>query len=250
MRIESKYAKGEGDTGCVFPFQDGWRMMMEKMAAAYIRQYGLDQILEEQHQSMLELKIYKRRDILLHADAKLQHLLFLVKGKAKTSYISANGQTILHSFLYPLSILGEVELWKQMPVLNEVEALCEVIVLQLPLVRCEQSLRQDVRFLQYLVSELSEKLKNSNRNASISLSYPVENRLASYLMAVCEQDEFKEDHGEVSSLIGCSYRQLQRCLAQFCEQGLLCKCEKGVYRINNRKQLQALGRDIYGGIAS
>ena len=135
-------------------------------------------------------------------------------------------------------------------VVNEVTALSEVITLQLPLVRCEQSLRQDVRFLQYLVSELSEKLKNSNRNASISLSYPVENRLASYLMAVCERDVFQEDHGEVSSMIGCSYRQLQRCLSQFCEQGLLCKCEKGVYRINNRKQLQTLGQDIYGGITS
>ena len=75
-------------------------------------------------------------------------------------------------------------------------------------------------------------------------------RLASYLMAVCERDVFQEDHGEVSSMIGCSYRQLQRCLSQFCEQGLLCKCEKGVYRINNRKQLQKLGQDIYGGITS
>ena len=165
---------------------------MEKTAAAYIRKYRLDQILEERHVSMLELKTWKRRDILLHADTELHHLLFLVEGKAKTSYISANGQTVLHSFLYPLSILGEVELWKQMPVLNEVTALSEVITLQLPLVRCEQSLRQDVRFLQYLVSELSEKLKNSNRNASISLSYPVENRLASYLMAVCERDVFQE----------------------------------------------------------
>ena len=86
---------------------------MEKTAAAYIRKYRLDQILEERHVSMLELKTWKRRDILLHADTELHHLLFLVEGKAKTSYISANGQTVLHSFLYPLSILGEVELWKQ-----------------------------------------------------------------------------------------------------------------------------------------
>lgn len=114
---------------------------MEKTAAAYIRKYRLDQILEERHISMLELKTWKRRDILLHADTELHHLLFLVEGKAKTSYISANGQTVLHSFLYPLSILGEVELWKQMPVLNEVTALSEVITLQLPLARCEQSLR-------------------------------------------------------------------------------------------------------------
>ncbi|MCR0429418.1 cyclic nucleotide-binding domain-containing protein, partial [[Clostridium] innocuum] len=115
---------------------------MEKTAAAYIRKYRLDQILEERHVSMLELKTWKRRDILLHADTELHHLLFLVEGKTKTSYISANGQTVLHSFLYPLSILGEVELWKQMPVLNEVTALSEVITLQLPLVRCEKSLRQ------------------------------------------------------------------------------------------------------------
>lgn len=223
---------------------------MENAVSYYIQKFQLDQILEERHTAMLELKTWQRRDILLHADADLHHLLFLVEGKAKTSYISANGLSILHSFLYPLSVLGEVELWKHIPVLNEVEALSEVTILQLPLARCEQTLKEDVRFLRFLVSELAEKLKNSNRNASISLSYPVENRLASYLMAVCEQDEFKEDHGEVSSLIGCSYRQLQRCLAQFCERGLLVKTEKGIYRILNRSRLQQMGEDIYGGITS
>ena len=52
---------------------------MEKTAAAYIRKYRLDQILEERHISMLELKTWKRRDILLHADTELHHLLFLVE---------------------------------------------------------------------------------------------------------------------------------------------------------------------------
>ena len=58
---------------------------MEKTAAAYIRKYRLDQILEERHVSMLELKTWKRRDILLHADTELHHLLFLVEGKANTT---------------------------------------------------------------------------------------------------------------------------------------------------------------------
>ncbi len=221
---------------------------MEEEVLSYIRKFHLDQLLEEHHLFLLELKAWKRNDILLHANSDLPYLLFLVEGKAKTSYINANGFATLHSFLYPLSILGEVELWKGIPVLNEVEALSEVKVLRLPLVQCEQTLKQDVRFLRYLVSELSEKLKNSNRNASISLAYPVENRLASYLLAVCEQDEFQEDHGEVSSMIGCSYRQLQRCLAQFCEQRLLRKTGKGSYRILNRKELSRLGEDVYGGI--
>ena len=49
-------------------------------------------------------------------------------------------------------------------------------------------------------------------------------------------------------MIGCSYRQLQRCLAQFCEQRLLRKTGKGSYRILNRNELTRLGEDVYGGI--
>lgn len=220
---------------------------MEKQA--YIQTYHMETLLEERHLRLLTMKRYARKDILMRANTPLTQVMFLVEGRAKTSYLNANGHTILHSFLYPLAILGEVELWQQEPLLNEVEALSDVVCLNLP-IRCASTLKQDVRFLRYIAEELSEKLKNSNRNASISLAYPVENRLASYILAVCSNDLFCEDHGSVAEMIGCSYRQLQRCLLSFCTQGYLHKVAKSCYRIQNIIALQALGEDVYGGMTA
>ena len=41
----------------------------------------------------------------------------------------------------------------------------------------------DFIFMRYLAETIAHKLYNSNQNSSISINYPVENRLASYLVS-------------------------------------------------------------------
>jgi CRP-like cAMP-binding protein len=78
----------------------------------------------------------------------------------------------------------------------------------------------------------------------------VENRLASYLLAV--QSERGEDAreyrastvGELADLLGSSYRQLSRVLRRFREEGILGE-SRGVIVVKDAARLEELAKDIY-----
>ena len=55
----------------------------------------------------------------------------------------------------------------------------------------------------------------------------------------------KDNFVQVAEMIGCSYRQLQRVLNDFCQCGYLCKVKRGNYLITDESALKALGQDLY-----
>jgi CRP-like cAMP-binding protein len=98
---------------------------------------------------------------------------------------------------------------------------------------------------------MSEKLKNGSNNSSINLLYPLENRLASYILAFAEISDdkikkfiFKENYNEIAELLGSSYRHLNRTLNKFCSDGILKKNNKE-YVIEDYKKLLYLAGDLY-----
>ena len=98
---------------------------------------------------------------------------------------------------------------------------------------------------------LGEKLSCDSNNSSINLLYPLENRLASYIVAFVKVDDnkikkfvFKESYSEISELLGTSYRHLNRTLNKFCSEGILKKNKKD-YVIENFERLLCLAGDLY-----
>jgi hypothetical protein len=72
----------------------------------------------------------------------------------------------------------------------------------------------------------------------------LEERLASYVMNISENNVFCENLTLLAELLGTSYRHLLRTLKSFCDKGYL-KKENGVYKIIAPNQLSELGADIY-----
>ena len=99
----------------------------------------------------------------------------------------------------------------------------------------------------YLCGRLGEKLADRAMAESINLRYPVENRLASYLLASMD-DEGKvlgtDDLGELADFIGASYRQLARVVRRFRDIGILERA-RGRIRVLDASRLGPLARDLY-----
>lgn len=83
--------------------------------------------------------------------------------------------------------------------------------------------------------------------------YPVEVRLASYLLSVSsgESDELLHEQlstaglKDAANLIGVSYRHLNRIVYQFCSEGLVERSKGGII-VKNREGLRALtSHNIY-----
>lgn len=149
------------------------------------------------------------------------------------------------AFSNPITVTGEVEFLNHHEVTNDVYALKNTVCFRISVAQYEDILLHDLIFMRYLARTLSNRLYHANHNTAISINYPVENRLASYLISSAQQLIIKDNFVQVAEMIGCSYRQLQRVLNDFCQCGYLCKVKRGNYLITDESALKALGQDLY-----
>lgn len=90
-------------------------------------------------------------------------------------------------------------------------------------------------------------MDSSSRNGSINLLYPLENRLASYIMATMGNEnriEFDETLTEIAELLGTSYRHLLRTINNLVSKGILRK-DKAGYEVIDEEMLSSLAIDLY-----
>ena len=217
---------------------------MKDKIKEYCKTYHIETMMSKAMLSHMELHHFKKGDVVMHTGKKLDYIMFIVSGKAKTLYLTHNGTNTLHSFLSPFSMIGDVEFFYDHPIINDVIALCDMDCLCISTTH-RKEIQKDERFIYTMASQLSIKLINSNHNKSVSLNYPVENRLAAYICATSVQDCFQQNLQDGAEMIGCSYRQLQRVLQMFVKEGYMVKVKKGTYRVMDWNYLQTLGKDIY-----
>ena len=211
----------------------------------YLNELKKREILHEDNYQYIEIIELNKDDYLLHQGEHLDHIYILLKGKVKVNHINANGNSMLCSFNSPYSIIGDLEFITQSPIINNVIAYEDCICATISLSKFYKILMNDVFFMKMIARNLANKLSKSTQNHSISLNYPVENRLAAYFV-VSQKDYIVQDNFVVvAELIGCSYRQLQRILQLFLDKKYIKKIKRGTYQIINSNALNLLGEDVY-----
>ena len=211
----------------------------------------MEKLFSNNMEGYMSLYMFDKNEYICREEEQLENMYFLVEGKAKVSKHLENGKSLLISFYTPLTIIGDVEFIRNNPTDCSVQAIEDTycIVISFSVVR--SILTRDCKFLLNICEYLSGKLTSNSNNSSINLLYPLENRLASYIVAFVDIDNnrkseftFKESYSEISELLGTSYRHLNRILNKFCLQGILKKCNSG-YTIENFEKLLYLARDLY-----
>lgn len=214
------------------------------------REYYLNKLKERKLMNndlycYLELMYFKKNDLLIYQGQHLEYLYILIEGHVKVCRSTANGSSTLCAFAWPISVIGEVEFFSESETANSIFAMEDCICFAIPIQKYRDIFCNDALFIRNLSKIMATRLLLINNNLSISMNYPVENRLASYLLGCHDQMVINENYVLVAEMIGCSYRQLQRVLAMFCQKGYLHKVEKGQYEILNLEELSKLGQDLY-----
>lgn len=235
---------------------------------AYVKRYALDRLLSPELLGALTLRRYPGGEHLIRSGQAVEGLFFVVEGRAKVYSQMENGSTLLVRFYAPFDILGDVELFSFDAYLLDVVALEETVCLCLATSAIKRYAELNTGFLMELCGRLGRKLADFNASAAINLRYPVENRLASYLLAVTGgapsptpdgaariggkgsgasrsgQCLVTDDLGELADILGTSYRQLSRVLRRFREEGIVGGGRGGI-RVLDRGRLEPLARDLY-----
>lgn len=176
---------------------------------------------------------------ILREGQKVTRLYYLAKGSAKLFMTHKNGRVTLINFYEAPCFLGEMELLDPESSSRGVRAhtRCECLVLDLA--RCGERVRSDGLFLRALCLYLGRKAFVGTRTYAQRQAYPLENRLAAYILMTARDGVYAEKHTEASEYLGITYRHLLYVMAKFCKQGILRRLPRG-YAVEDEEQLIAL----------
>lgn len=215
----------------------------------YIKLHNIEDLFSSSIKENLELFHFNKRDLIFKEGTEISHLMFFVEGKAKVYMTLENGKLILISFYKELDTLGDLEFVTNDVASCNVEAIEPCVCLGIPINILKDRYNEDTKLLQFLCTSVAQKLKRSSKNSSINLLYPLESRLASYIISIGVKEDnpifrFDETLTVLSELLGASYRHLHRTLNNLEEKNILEK-KGNHYLVLDYKKLKSISADIY-----
>ncbi|MDR7073106.1 Crp/Fnr family transcriptional regulator [Fictibacillus barbaricus] len=218
----------------------------------YIRINQIELILNEEIMPYLTIYSFDQGELICSQGEPAENLYILVKGKVKIFTTSTEGKTLILSFKTPMDVIGDIEYVQNTDIVNTVEAVSSVHMIGIHHRWLKKYVNDHPPFLQFLLKIITNKFFIKSNSMSFNLLYPVEVRLASYLLSSSFDESDSLYKGQLSinskdaaNLIGTSYRHLNRVIQQFCTQGLI-ERNKGYILVKNRDGLRALaGQNIY-----
>lgn len=171
-----------------------------------------------------QLVSFSKGEYLSTPDKALTSFLFVLKGELHIFGIREDGTVFSINNEGRGSVLGNMELCKQMSSIYFTEALETTYCIALAIEENRSALEKDTVFLRFLLTHMANRLSFfSQLDLSSQL---LEEKLLLYLKDMEADHEIHKINTVVAKL-HCSRRQLQRVIRNLCEEGKLEKLKKG-----------------------
>ncbi|WP_172193657.1 Crp/Fnr family transcriptional regulator [Saccharibacillus qingshengii] len=220
---------------------------------AYLAQHGIEKVFHEPLRPYLSLYAFEPGEQLCGQGERADLLYVLVKGKIKIYTTSPEGKTLVISFKNPPEVIGDIEYLRDLDIINTVEAVSPAVVIGISGKMLKRYGEDHAPLLRFMLDIITKKFYIKSDFLSFNLMYPVEVRLASYLLSVCYDESDAGFQGrlatseltDTANLIGTSYRHLNRVIRKLSEDGLV-ERSGGFLHVRDRLGLEALaGRNLY-----
>ncbi|WP_313892150.1 Crp/Fnr family transcriptional regulator [Psychrobacillus sp.] len=219
----------------------------------YLRIHQIEPVFNEALLPHLSLCEFDEGEIICAQGDPRSHLYILVKGKIKIFTTSTEGNKLILSFKSPLEIVGDIEFIQNIEMINTVEAVTPVTMIRIHYDWLNKYGSDHPPFLQFLLKVITRKFHIKNNSFVFNLMYPVEVRLASYLLSISFDESNADFQGRLSTanlkdaagLIGTSYRHLNRVLNQLCEAGLIERTKEFIFVKDSKRLSELAHHNIY-----
>ncbi|MFJ8264028.1 transcriptional regulator YeiL [Rummeliibacillus sp. NPDC094406] len=205
----------------------------------YLKKSSIAHLFSFSIEEFVEVREYQRDEWIIQEGTRPDFLFYVIEGKAKIYVTHQNGKVSLINMIKVNDYIGEMELLNEEYYTKGIQASTKTICFALPFHCYREKLLEDVTFLRELTKFLSVKATHMAEKYSQSLAFPLENRLADFILQTSDEEIYKEKHVTVCDYLGVSYRHLLYVLAQFCDEGYLQK-EGRHYRIKQYSSLNEL----------
>lgn len=223
----------------------------EKLLQTTLQKYELDKIVNLEKKPPFSLHYYDANEVILHEGTELESLLFLVDGKVKVTSSVATGKSLLLRLVQPFSIIGDIELIRNVSVQSQIKAVEKSLLIGLPRDYIKKYEQDNPKLLHLLLDHVAYKLQTCTTASRVNLLASVENRFASYLLSTLAADadhpfglELKTTNlQEIAGLLGTTYRHLNRVVHSLIEREIITK-DRHFIQIQDWSLLEKLSNDI------
>jgi len=223
---------------------------MDRRVLSYYTQYQLDRFVRADQIDKFTIRPFAKGENICELEQPIEYLHFFVEGRAKVFLPMENARQLLLCFYEPLQLFGDLEIFEQEPLsTTTVEALTPCVCLGLQRAFVVNQMAMDTVFLKHLCLSLGRKLGRVIRNSALNLLHPLENRVASYILATATANRehqlvFAGNLTQIADLLGTSFRHLHRTLQSFCDRGILVKVKTN-YTIQQIGELERRAAGVY-----
>lgn len=190
-------------------------------------------------------------EVLMHEGEELKELYYVVAGRVKVTTSVQTGKFLLLRFNHPLTILGDLELVRDVPIQSQVTAVIDSVIMTLPIEYIKTNELKNAAFLTQLLQHLSYKLQTSTTSSRVNLLESVESRFASFLLSTVSSEpdnNFGQELqtmkiAEIADLLGTSHRHLNRVVKKLTEEKIIIR-EKNHLLILDEKRLSDMSQGI------
>ncbi|PDZ60239.1 Crp/Fnr family transcriptional regulator [Bacillus thuringiensis] len=222
-----------------------------KLLETKLREYHIEEMFNVEKQPPFTLQQYGQDEIVLLEGSELESLLFLVEGKVKITSSVETGKSLLLRFIQPFSIIGDIELIRNVPVQSQVKAINKCLLIGLHFDYIKEYEMNNPKFLHTLLEHVSYKLQTCTTASRVNLLASVENKFASYLISTISPEpdnifgvELKTSNiKEIADLLGTTYRHLNRVIHSLSEKKII-ERDKNSIRILNWGDLKEMSNGI------
>ncbi|MGM9949120.1 MAG: transcriptional regulator YeiL [Lysinibacillus sp.] len=222
------------------------QVYQKEQRAHYLQLYPIAHLFSFDIEEYIQVHEYDRGEWIIREGQQPDYLFYVIEGKAKIYITHQNGKVSLLNFINRSDYIGEIELLHEVYYSKGIQTSTRTVCYAIPFHSCRGKLLEDVKFLRHLSIFLSEKATFMSMKYSQSLAFPLENRLADFILQTADEDFYKEKHVTVCDFLGVSYRHLLHVLTQFCQKGYLQK-DGHAYRIRDKKMLEELSGMLKNG---
>ncbi|WP_142952534.1 Crp/Fnr family transcriptional regulator [Bacillus wiedmannii] len=216
----------------------------------YLKTNKMLEIFSEIDTAYFQVNHFEKGELICNIDVAMDRLYFVVKGKVKVYTITPEGKKLILRFINPLAVVGDIELIQNSKAHNVVEACSDVIAISISHAVIRNKLLHDPIFMNFLLENIANTLKISTRFTALNLLYPVEVRVASYLLSISTDSNgnmYKKDLdatsiSSIADFIGVSYRHVIRVLQKFYKEKLIEK-RNGVIVIKDFFKMKEVAKD-------
>ncbi|MGE5627205.1 MAG: cyclic nucleotide-binding domain-containing protein [Solirubrobacterales bacterium] len=185
-------------------------------------------------------RIFKKDENIYKTGGQVTKCYFILSGIAKIYVDHENGRRSILDFAGSCCWLGELSLFGKEEDIKENKVLQEINCLEFDLQELQRLCRENAMVSFYFAAYISNKLVSRSYRMSEGLNYPLNKRLAGFILKYQQQGIYEIPHTDAAEYLNVSYRHILYVMKEFRDLGILRKEKKQGYRIVDIDKLEGM----------